>query len=312
MMDGLLLVDKPGGITSHDVVHEVRKILNQRSVGHSGTLDPMATGLMVLLLGAGTKLSDYLLSQNKTYWLRLKLGISTDTLDKEGKILSEKPVSLSSDTIRQCLEDSVGEFNLSVPAFSAVKIKGKKLYEYARGEQAVELPTRQMHFYDLKVHRIDADSAELQISCSKGSYIRSWVAWMGEKLGTGAILDALRRLRSEPYDVTDAVTLERLKEMAGVRNFSGPFISMAEALPNLKTVVVHGKDERLLMSGQISNDLSARLVFEQRQSIEHLRTVPIKALSRGSGELVALLEAAPNTGLRVRRVFNLTEGRGYT
>lgn len=301
--DGLLLIDKPPGLTSHDVVHSVRKILGTKEVGHCGTLDPLATGLLVLLLGQATKLSDYLLSQNKTYRLRFRLGQRTDTLDATGEILANDKVSVSPEQVTQILLKAQGLLTLPVPAYSAVKIQGRKLYEYARSGQSVESPQREMKFWDLKIIEQQAETVEVELSCSKGSYVRAWTAHVGEILGCGAVLTELRRLRSEPFDVAHALTLPQLEQACEAKSFGSSFVSMSEALPHWRGIQLDSKDERILLNGQISRELFNRLIVEQKQVNELQQALPLRALSLGSGRLLGLLELLPQRGPTIKRIF---------
>lgn len=303
-LNGLLLVDKPTDCTSHDVVARARRIFKMRSIGHSGTLDPLASGLMVLLLGEGTKLSDYILSENKRYRLKLKLGLTTDTLDVTGTTLTQvtEPFTFTEDVVVNIIREQLtGTLQLPVPMYSAVKIQGQKLYEYARKNESVEAPIKVMTFFDIELISFNGVEAEVELSCSKGSYIRAWVHELGQKLGCGAVMTELRRLRSEPFSIENAVRLETLEDPQDLSNLEA-FVSMAEALPTWKAVRVMGREESLLRNGQIAKDLAARLILEQKQAVNSGKTVGIRVLDSNS-RLLALLEATPDKGLKIRRVF---------
>lgn len=212
MVHGVLLINKEAGGTSHDVVSAVRRILGQKKVGHAGTLDPLAEGLIVVLLGYGVKLSNCLLINDKKYHFTLRLGVTTDTLDKTGKIVEKKEVLASEEQITQIMQKSQGQLSLPVPLVSAVKVKGKKLYEYQRANQDVTVPLRDMVFRDLEIKNVKKETVEVILSCSKGSYVRSWVSFVGEELGTGACLENLTRLESFPFKVSSALTLREVEE----------------------------------------------------------------------------------------------------
>lgn len=182
---GVLLINKSAGMTSHDVVAKVRRALSTREVGHAGTLDPMARGLMVLLIGEATKLSHYVLEREKAYSLRAQLGIVTDTLDTSGATLETKPVLSSEFSVREAALALQGELSLPVPIYSAVKVQGQRLHEYARKEQDVVVPMKLMKFFDLDVTAQGPDWIDLNLRCSKGSYVRSWVHLLGQKLAAG-------------------------------------------------------------------------------------------------------------------------------
>lgn len=295
---GLLLIDKPTGMTSHDVVGRVRKILGQKSVGHTGTLDPLATGLMILVLGEATKLSDYLTAADKSYVQEIKLGMTTDSLDRTGNVLREEKVDLPEEKIRSAVAALEGEFDWAVPLFSAAKIDGKKLYEYGRKGEEVSRPLKRMKFWDIEIRKVGHDHLEVKLTCSKGSFIRSWTSQLGENLGCGACVSELRRLTVGPWDISQARTLELLE--AG--DFGEALVPMHLALPGLKPVVASPREMKLMSNGQIARDMVTRLIFEQKQAISTQEPVFVKVLT-GEGNLLAILAAEPGQGLKIRRVF---------
>ena len=211
MISGLLLLNKPKGITSHQLVQRVRSCFHQKAVGHCGTLDPMAEGLMLVVLGLACKLSSSLVLSDKIYELTLQLGQITDTLDITGKVLKTAEVQLEASVIEKVLKENLGHLNLTVPQYSAVKFKGKKLYEYARAGQTVPIIKKQMYFYDLKILEIFETEIKVQLSCQKGGYIRSWASLIGEKLGVGACLSQLTRLACLPFHLTQSLLLKDLE-----------------------------------------------------------------------------------------------------
>lgn len=297
-LSGLLLVDKPADVTSHDVVARARKLLGQGSVGHTGTLDPMATGLMILVLGEATKLSDYLLASDKSYQLTVRLGLRTDSLDRMGQITSETPCSLPPEEIRTAALALQGEFLWPIPVFSAAKVDGKKLYEYGHKGVVVPTPIKKMRYWDLEVSEVDCQGLQVHMTCSKGSFIRTWAAQLGDQLGVGGILQELRRTRVGDWGVKQAVPLESL----GERNWGDAFVPMAQALPDWKPMVATSRDAKLMRNGQIPRDLANRLVFEQKQAFASGSPVFVKVVSE-PGELLAILAAEPGQGLKIRRVF---------
>lgn len=296
--DGILLVDKDAGMTSHDVVAKARKILNMKSIGHCGTLDPMATGLMILLLGEGTKLSPYLLEQDKGYVVRAKLGIETDTLDTTGTILKEAAVTSTEKEICDQALVLQGEFELNVPRFSAVKVDGQKMYEKARRQEDFETPIKKMKFYDIQILGSGADWIEASIRCSKGSYIRSWTQLLGQKLGSGAAMSSLRRFVSEPFKLENAQTLQQISE--DIQNGLTPkgLIALEDTLPHWKSVRVEGQSLALLRNGQISKDLKSILISSFRPGID----AGVKVLEKNGG-LLALVGLEEGRGFVIRRVF---------
>ncbi len=299
-LHGLLLIDKPADMTSHDVVGRVRRIVGQKAVGHTGTLDPIATGLMILVLGEATKLSDYLIAAEKSYRVRVRLGISTDSLDRTGAVLAEQDCTFSNEQLSAAALALQGEFDWEVPLFSAAKVDGKKLYEYMRQGEAVARPIKRMSFWGAQVHEAGGRLLEASLHCSKGSFIRSWAARLGESLGVGGIVDELRRLSVGGWHVDNALTLEALEARAG--QFGQDIIPMGQALPGLKSVMLGPKESKLIVNGQVPRDVSARLMFEQKTAIQTATPVFVKALD-ASGELLAILAAEAGQGLKIRRVF---------
>lgn len=296
-LHGLLLINKPSGITSHDVVARARRILKTKSVGHSGTLDPLASGLMVLLVGEATKLSQYILEKNKAYRVRAQLGIKTDTLDTTGQILETHSELPEGDQVRKAVLALSGDLLLPVPIYSATKIDGKKLYEYAREGQAVQIPSKTMSFFDLKIEEQGKDWIDVFIRCSKGSFIRAWVSQLGENLKVGAALSRLERTESAPYHLDQAISLEQL-EQGPLPPLRG-FIPMASTLADSKVIRVKGQDQVMMGNGLISHDLRTQLI----SAFQPGRDEMIKILSQESGEMLALIGLDEGKGFAIRRVF---------
>lgn len=199
-MDGIILINKPKEWTSHDIVNKVKKILNEK-VGHTGTLDPMATGVLPLLVGKGTLCSKYLINHNKTYKVKLELGKKTDTADTEGKIVEEKEVTnkmLEKTVIKEVLNKFLGKQEQIPPIYSAIKVNGKKLYEYARKGQKIELQPRKIEIYFMNLIEINQEEKEIkfEIGCSKGTYIRSVCEDVAKKLGTVRIYERTTKNKS--------------------------------------------------------------------------------------------------------------------
>jgi tRNA pseudouridine55 synthase len=217
-MDGVLIVDKPKGMTSHDVVDFVRKKFSLKKVGHSGTLDPMATGVLVILIGKATKLSSQLINEDKDYDATLTLGIVTDTGDCQGKVirlslpLVEYPTfRYSQEEIRKIFAEFEGEIEQIPPMFSALKYKGKRLYKLARCGIQIERKARWVRISKLQITDIDLPQISFRISCSKGTYVRSLAEDIGKRLGCGGTLSRLRRLRSGSFSIEEAVSWKRLQ-----------------------------------------------------------------------------------------------------
>lgn len=215
-MDGIIVINKEKGYTSNDVVQIVKRIFNKK-VGHTGTLDPMATGVLPLLIGQGTLLSKYLINHDKTYQATLTLGKKMDTGDSEGNVVEEKELlseMLTEENLNNILKSFIGEQTQIPPIYSAIKVNGKKLYEYARKGQEVEIPKRNIMIYDMKLINIDAENAEIkfEVSCSKGTYIRTLCEDIAGKLNTVGYMSDLLRTRVGEFDIQNSVTIEELKE----------------------------------------------------------------------------------------------------
>ena len=210
--DGVLLVDKAAGMTSHDVVAIVRRRLQMKKVGHCGTLDPIATGLLLLTLGRGTKIQDLLMSEDKEYSGTMMLGASTDTQDSAGNVLEERAVpDLDEATIRAAFEKYAGDFYQLPPMVSAIKQGGVPLYKLARQGKTVEREPRLVHVYRYSIDSIALPEIDFTVLCSKGFYVRTYAHDIGETLGCGAHLKNLRRTKSGRFKVDGAITVEELK-----------------------------------------------------------------------------------------------------
>ncbi len=208
MIDGVLIVDKPQGITSRDVVNSLMKKFNIKKIGHTGTLDPLATGVLVVTLGRYTKLNDVLTSSYKEYIATMKLGIITDTLDITGKVYETQDVSVGCTDVDRGLKSFLGTYAQEVPAYSAIKVRGKKLYEYARANEAVELPKRDVEIKEIELLRFDGDNVEFRVLVSKGTYIRSLIRDIGAVLGVGATMTSLRRIRQGKFTIDESASLD--------------------------------------------------------------------------------------------------------
>ena len=211
--DGVLLVDKPAGLTSHDVVDRVRRHFGFKKVGHCGTLDPAATGLLILVSERATKLQDRLMSDDKTYEGTMLLGVSTDSQDADGAVIAEKPVPpLTEEDIDQVFAKFRGDLQQVPPMVSAVKYQGTPLYKLARKGKTVEREPRHVHIYDLRVLGLELPRVRLRVACTKGTYVRTLCSDVGDLLGCGAHLYELRRMRSGNFDVKDAHSLETIMQ----------------------------------------------------------------------------------------------------
>jgi tRNA pseudouridine55 synthase len=213
-MNGILLVDKPAGFTSHDVVAKLRGILRERRIGHSGTLDPMATGLLVVFVGRATRAVEFAENHEKEYIAGLRPGLRTDTQDISGTVLSRTDAAISEESLLAVLPEFMGEIQQTPPMYSAVKVGGKKLYELARKGVEVERKSRPVTIKTLELTGREEGDFILRVVCSKGTYIRTLCGDIGERLGCGAALSALRRTRAGVFSIDDAHTLDEIQALA--------------------------------------------------------------------------------------------------
>lgn len=211
---GVLLVDKDPGFTSHNAVALCRRILGTKKVGHCGTLDPMATGMLIVVIGKATKVQDLLMCEDKVYTATMKLGVETNSQDADGEVVAVKPTTgITEEAIRAAFEYFHGAFDQVPPMFSAVKINGVPCYKLARKGKEVERKARHVQVLDYNITRIDLEAAEVDftVHCSKGFYVRTYAHDLGQHLGCGAHLTALRRIRSGHFDISEAVDVPTLK-----------------------------------------------------------------------------------------------------
>lgn len=210
-MDGVIIVNKPQGVTSHDVVSKLRKILKTRQIGHAGTLDPMATGVLPILVGRATKISKYLMEHDKTYIVTLKLGIKTNTGDITGEIIQTESFHIDTQEVEKIIKTFIGKQKQIPPMYSAIKIKGKKLYEYARNNEVVEVPPRDIEIYNIDLISIKNDEIKFEVSCSKGTYVRVLCEDIATKLGTIGTMSALERTQVNNFLLEDANTIQDIE-----------------------------------------------------------------------------------------------------
>ena len=238
--NGILIVNKPSGITSRDVVNIVGKTLNTKKVGHTGTLDPMATGVLVLCLGNALKVCEIITANDKEYIAKVILGIETETLDTTSPIINTKKTNITKEEIEKVLNSFKGSYLQEVPKYSAVKINGKKLYEYAREGKEIELPKKMVTIYDIQLisditYYNDTTSFYIKTTVSKGTYIRSLIRDIGYKLNTYGCMDSLERTRQGIFNIDNSYTLEEIK------NNNYKLLSIEESLPNIPLVEVDNK-----------------------------------------------------------------------
>jgi tRNA pseudouridine55 synthase len=245
-LDGALIIDKPNGPTSAKVVTNVKQLTGAKKVGHAGTLDPLATGVLICCLNQSTRLARFLLKGKKAYEATLQLGVKTDTQDATGKVIAEKPVPyFDSDRIRTVLNGFIGPIQQQPPVFSALKHNGKSLYTYARAGHPVYKPSRQVHIYQIKILSIALPEIHFKVTCSAGTYIRTLCADIGLKLGCGGHLKQLRRIYSSGFSVNNAVTLDSLEKLCQTGTLDTQLIPMAGIIKKMPCFTA---DKRLVLA----------------------------------------------------------------
>lgn len=249
ILDGIIIVDKERGFTSHDVVAKLRGICGQKKIGHTGTLDPEATGVLPVCLGSGTKLCDMLTDRDKEYVSELLLGVETDTQDMTGQVLAERPVEADPEEIYSVCRSFVGDYQQVPPMYSALKVNGKKLYELARAGKEVERKARPVKIYELEILECRLPVVKMRVVCSKGTYIRTLCADIGERLGCGGAMQSLRRTGVGRFGQDSAVTLgelQRMKDEGRLEEAVLPVDSVFDDCPGLR---VKREAVRLLDNG---------------------------------------------------------------
>ena len=237
-VDGVLLLDKPAGLTSNQALQQAKRLLAARKAGHTGSLDPIATGLLPLCFGEATKLAQFLLDAEKRYWCVFRLGVTTTTLDAEGEVVQARPIEVGARDIQRALPAFRGEIEQVPPMYSAVKHRGRPLYRLAREGVEIERAPRRVMVHDIELRAFDGDRLELEISCSKGTYIRTLAHDLGERLGCGAHVAELRRL------AVGALTVERAVSLDALAALPGPVARQARLVP-ADTIVDSVPDVRL-------------------------------------------------------------------
>lgn len=246
-MDGIIVINKEKEYTSHDVVAKLKKKLNISKVGHTGTLDPNATGVLPILIGKGTKFSKYLINHDKIYEVELELGKKTDTADIEGKVIEEKNVDEKyiKENLLQVLESFIGKQEQIPPMYSAIKKNGKKLYEYARAGEKVEIEPRKIEIYKIDLNKYDKNIITFVVSCSKGTYIRSLCEDIAEKLNTVGYMKNLKRLQVGEFNIRDAVYIDDID----LKNVNDYLITLEEILRGIPCINLDEKKLKLFLNG---------------------------------------------------------------
>lgn len=280
-MDGIIIINKPKNYTSHDIVRKAKKLLNEK-VGHTGTLDPNATGVLPLLIGKGTLLSKYLIEHDKIYEAVLKLGEKTDTADGEGKVLESQNVEqsiLKKENIERIFNNLEGKQEQIPPMYSAIKLNGKKLYEYARKGIEVEVKPRTIEIYKLELIKIEDMEIIFRVSCSKGTYIRTLCEKIAEELGTIGYMKELKRIQVGEFNIKDSITIEELENQEIVSN---KFITIEKYFSNYENIVLNERKFQLFLNGvQLTYELKDGIykIYKENEFIG-IGTVKNKLLKR--------------------------------
>jgi len=252
-MNGIIIVNKPTGITSFDVVSRIRRLYQIKKVGHTGTLDPDASGVLPLCIGKATKVIEYLMDEDKAYRVGLLLGAATDTQDATGSIILEKPVLVSDEEIETAINSFMGDQEQIPPMYSAVRIKGKRLYELARRGIEVERSPRPITIYKIDILNIERKSDKVhvtfEVECSKGTYVRTLCHDIGQLLGCGGHMNSLIRTRSGPFMLDDSYTLDDLEEIKSKMKLETALISMDKALLKMPSVYISHNNALRLKNG---------------------------------------------------------------
>lgn len=248
-INGVINVYKEAGYTSHDVVAKLRGIFHQKKIGHTGTLDPQAEGVLPVCLGKATKLCDLLADHDKVYEAVVHLGITTDTQDMTGAVLAEQNVQVTEEEVRFCIASFEGEQMQIPPMYSALKVGGRKLYELAREGKEVERKPRKVHFYQIEVLKIEFPLVSIRVHCSKGTYIRTLCHDIGENLGCGACMEKLVRTRVERFELTDARKLCQIEEYVRREQFSQIIVPLDQMFDRYPAIYTSENGDRLVHNG---------------------------------------------------------------
>ena len=302
-------MDKPTGMRSREAVDYIQQRFGQKKVGHGGTLDPLATGLMVMMMGGATKINQFLLGGQKRYRATVRLGATTDTYDCEGEVLTTAEVpELTQEQLQDAFANYLGKIAQAPPAYAAIKVNGVPAYKMARRGETVELADREIEIHEIDIISFNGTDIEIDVRCSKGTYMRSLAHDIGQDLGCGGHLIQIRRLASYPFEVTSALTLQQMEEMEP-EDIAGQVIGIGEALSHLPTVQAEGRLYNVLRDGrQIQGaDLEPflRLGFERNDMLllrSNERVAVLQARTNSAGHAAHDFQNSP---LKYMRVINL-------
>lgn len=307
-MNGVVILDKPAGRTSHDVVAEVKRLLGAKKAGHTGTLDPLATGVLPICLNEATKLAAFFGDDTKTYMATMRLGITTDTLDREGQVIRKCKHCTDKELIRETLRQFEGGIRQTPPRYSAVKYQGKALYKWARQGNPVDVSPKTVHIFYIAVNDISLPDVTFTVHCSKGTYIRALCADAGEKLGCGACLIALRRIRSGFFNESDTIKLDSITPLDRKNTLVSRVIPMVDALACAATVEVEENLAARIRSGYqpgnemlVPGDKPFLAIGDMIKFTHNGSLVAVARLRCGSGQMD--LSNTPQA-IKILRVFN--------
>ncbi len=283
-MDGIINIYKEKGFTSHDVVAVVRGVLHTKKVGHTGTLDPDAEGVLPICIGKATKLSDMIMDGKKSYRTVVHLGMTTTTEDASGEVVTESPVDFDEEKIKEAVSRCVGTIKQIPPMYSAIKVNGKKLYELAREGKEIERKARTVTIYGITIRRfLPPNRFEMDVDCSKGTYIRTLCSDIGKILGCGAHMAELLRTKTGAFVLDDAVKLSELKALVQEGKEESVILSMEQALQSYPRITVSKKAEKMLYNG-------GKIFAPQYRCEEELSAGTVAAVFDSQGHLVGLYE----------------------
>lgn len=294
-MTGIIILDKPEGITSFGAVARVRRICSEKKCGHSGTLDPMATGVLTVMLGGATRFIELFPNHNKAYRASFRLGTVTDTLDITGKVLETRETDVTAEQVKEKIRDFIGDINQLPPMYSAVSVGGQRLYDLARKGIEVERQPRQVTVFSIDVlsENEETNEYEIQVECSSGTYIRTLISDLGEALGCGAVLTALRRTKANGFDIKNAVTLEQLEEAVKNGKISDILIPVDRALEEYPVIKVsEAQAKRFRNGGELSLD-----------RLKYPRMLGFFRIYDPNGNFIGIGEIGQKDCLEIKRVF---------
>lgn len=294
-MTGIILLDKPKDITSFGAVARVRRICGEKKCGHTGTLDPMATGVLTVMLGGATRFIELLPSHNKAYRASFRLGTITDTLDITGKILETREVSVTAEEVKEKLKAFIGDISQLPPMYSAVSVNGQRLYDLARQGIEVERKSRQVTVFSIDVLSENEETGEyeIQVECSSGTYIRTLISDLGEALGCGAVMTDLRRTKANGFEIRNAVTLEQLEEAVNGGKISDLLIPVDRALEEYPVIKVsEAQAKRFRNGGELS-----------LERLRYPRMLGYFRVYDPDGNFIGIGEIGQKDCLEIKRVF---------